>query len=68
MENKLLVEMDYDKAEKISILLNNLFINDFFELSMALDEDFISFDDLLKIKDLMIYLKCYIDESLNKTY
>lgn len=65
-DRKLNISIDYDKAEKISILLYNLFINDFFGFSNAISEDYIDFKTLLDIKELAIYLKCLIDESIDK--
>ena len=62
------IKLDQDKAEQISIVLYNLFIKDFFDFSQAIDENYMSFDELLKLCNLMIDLKACIDESLDKTY
>ena len=61
------IKIETEKAEKLSIFINNAFINNFFDFSNAL-ESIYNFNNLLKLKELMIYLKAVIDDELDKTY
>lgn len=63
---ELKIKLETEKAEKISIFINNTFIYNFFDFSNALDSIY-DFKSLLELKELMIYLKSVIDEELDKT-
>lgn len=59
------IKLNTEKAEKLSIAIYNIFINNFFDFSEAL-KDLYNFDDLLKLNHLMIDLKSLIDIELTR--
>lgn len=65
--NKVKIELDEETAIKISALLYNLFIKDFFELTNNHDE-YLSFKQMCDIQNLAIDFKSILDLSIEKLY
>lgn len=67
MENKITITLTEEEAEKISMALNHIFIDNFFDISMALSELYTQ-QALCDVSFVAMNLKAKIDMELDKLY